>query len=160
MKYYEISLLRSSAPNLTYRAENELSIGSVVMVSLKTTVKEAMVVSEVEKPKFETAEIISVSDKVYTNEQMEIAKFISEYYFSSFSEAISIFIPYFVGADPHVRPVPGEEILNLIQRVDTGVDPYGTSCLAEVKQYAAKSLRATSKQRQSPTLRSHRFRQN
>lgn len=56
--------------------------------------KEAVVIADVEKPEFETAAIASVSDKVYTNEQMEIAKFISEYYFSSFGEAISLFIPY------------------------------------------------------------------
>jgi len=52
------------------------------------------VVAEVEKPEFETTEIASVSDRGYRSEQMEIAKFISEYYFSSFSEAISLFLPY------------------------------------------------------------------
>ena len=94
MRYYEIVLLRSSAPSLTYASKDKLSIGSVVSVPLKTTLKEAVVVKEVEKPEFETAEVASVSDKYYTNTQMEIAKFVSEYYFSSFGEAISLFIPY------------------------------------------------------------------
>ena len=94
MHYYKILLLRSSAPSLTYASQDKLSIGSVVSVPLKTTLKEAIVVKEVEKPEFETAEITSVSDRYYTNEQIEIAKFISEYYFSSFGEAISLFIPY------------------------------------------------------------------
>ncbi len=65
-------------------------LGSIVTVPLKTTHKEAVIVKEVEKPDFETAEIVSVSDKCYSVEQMEIAKFISEYYFSSFGEAISL----------------------------------------------------------------------
>ena len=94
MKFYEIVLLRSSAPNLTYSSYENLEVGSVVSVPLKTTLKEAVVVSEVEKPEFETTEIASLSDKVYIVEQMEMAKFISEYYFSSLSEAISLFIPY------------------------------------------------------------------
>ncbi|MCD6211579.1 MAG: primosomal protein N', partial [Sulfurovum sp.] len=37
----------------------------------------------------------------YTNVQMEIAKFISEYYFSSFGEAISLFLPYRRSGCPH-----------------------------------------------------------
>ena len=94
MKYYEIVLLKSSAPSLTYASQDKLSIGTVVSVPLKSTLKEAVVILEVEKPEFETAEVASISDKYYTNEQMKIAKFISEYYFSSFSEAISLFISY------------------------------------------------------------------
>lgn len=54
--------------------------------------------TEVEKPAFETAEISAVEDGYYTAEQMQIAKFISAYYFSSFSEAISLFLPYRRGA--------------------------------------------------------------
>lgn len=94
MHYYEIVLLRSSAPRLTYSSPQPLTVGSIVSVPLKTTLKEAVVITEVEKPEFETARIVSVSDKVYSNAQMEIAKFISEYYFSSFSEAVSLFLPY------------------------------------------------------------------
>ena len=102
MKYYKIVLLRSSAPSLTYHSQNNVTQGSVVSVSLKTTVKDAVILHEVEKPAFDTAEIISVSDKKYSQEQMGIAKFIAEYYFSSFSEAISLFIPYkrHSGSDP------------------------------------------------------------
>jgi primosomal protein N' (replication factor Y) len=89
---------------LTYFSQQILRLGSIVSVPLKTAVKEAVVIEEVKKPEFETVEIVSVSDKVYSTEQMEIAKFISEYYFSSFGEAISLFIPYLVGVDPCVDP--------------------------------------------------------
>jgi len=83
---------------LTYSSSPKLSIGSVVSVPLKTTVKNAVVVEEVGKPKFETAEMVSISDKFYSTEQIQIAKFISKYYFSSFGEAISLFLPYRRGA--------------------------------------------------------------
>jgi len=94
LHYYEISLLKSSAPCLTYHTLTPIPKGSIVAVPLKTTVKEAIVLREVSKPAFETEEILSVTEKYYTQAQMSIAKFISEYYFSSFSEAISLFLPY------------------------------------------------------------------
>ena len=104
MKYYKIILLRSSAPALTYFSYETLAIGTVVTVPLKTTIKDAVVIDEVEKPEFETAEIVSLTDKVYSSEQMDIAKFISEYYFSSFSEAISLFLPFPVGCCAPTAP--------------------------------------------------------
>jgi len=54
-----------------------------------------MVLKEVEKPEeFETSEIFNVLDKYYSSSQIEIAKFISSYYFSSLGEAIALFVPY------------------------------------------------------------------
>ena len=94
MYYYRIILLKSSAPGLTYHSKHLLIIGSVVSVALKKIQKNAVVISEVKKPEFETTEILSVSDNRYNAEQMQIAKFISKYYFSSFSEAISLFLPF------------------------------------------------------------------
>ena len=50
---------------------------------------------EVEKPDgFETFAILTVLDTYYSHIQIEIAKFISEYYFSSLGESIALFIPY------------------------------------------------------------------
>jgi len=112
LHYYATSILRSSAPTLTYYSQDKLTIGTLVSIPLKTTIKEAIVIAEVEKPAFETAKIVSVSDKVYSSEQMEIAKFISEYYFSSFGEAISLFLPYRRGA-PCGYPLDNKEIMNL-----------------------------------------------
>ena len=94
MNYYKVSLLRSSAPELTYYSELTIELGSIVTIALKSTQKSAVVVEEVEKPTFNTLKIISISDDYYNSKQIEIAKFIAQYYFSSFSEAISLFIPY------------------------------------------------------------------
>jgi len=117
VKYYEIVLLRSSAPSLTYSCSDIVSIGSIVSLPLKTTIKDAVVIREVEKPEFETAEIVSASDRVYSTEQMEIAKFISEYYFSSFGEAISLFLPFGQkSVQCSVFSVQKRPILSLIQQ--------------------------------------------
>ena len=54
-----------------------------------------MVIKEVEKPEgFETSEILNILNYYYNKEQIAIAKFISEYYFSSLGEAIALFIPH------------------------------------------------------------------
>ncbi len=54
-----------------------------------------MVINEVEKPEaFQTSEILTILDTAYSKSQIEIAQFISEYYFSSLGEAIALFIPY------------------------------------------------------------------
>jgi len=111
LKYYKIALLKSSAPSLTYCSNQLLPVGSIVSVPLKTTVKEAVVLSEVEKPEFETAEIVSESDQYYTDGQMKMAKFISEYYFSSFSEAISLFLPYRAGCCAPTAPFDAEDTI-------------------------------------------------
>lgn len=99
MHYYEVSLLRSSAPVLTFHASYKIDKGNIVIVPVHGKPKEGVVRQQVEKPSFETHQITSVSDSYYSFRQMETAKFISEYYFSSFSEAISLFIPFRHSAD-------------------------------------------------------------
>ncbi len=94
LKYYQITLLRSSAPVLTYHCNDTLQCGDVVEVPLKSARKEAVVLQEVSKPAFKTEAVSRSFGKYYTPVQTEIAKFIAEYYFSSFSEAISLFLPY------------------------------------------------------------------
>ncbi len=49
---------------------------------------------EVAKPAFDVSEVISVLDDYYTPKQMEIARFIAGYYFSSLSEALALFVPF------------------------------------------------------------------
>ena len=94
MFYYTVSLLRSSAPVLTYSSDKELTIGAIVLAPLKSSLKRAVVIDEVDIPSFDTAPISSIEYAQYSSNQMGIAKFMSEYYFSSFSEAISLFLPY------------------------------------------------------------------
>ena len=94
MHYYKVNLLKSSAPHLTYHTKTPLERGRVVTVPLKSTSKEAIVIDEVEQPQFQTVGIDCISEKHYKVEQIEIASFLSQYYFSSFGEAISLFMPY------------------------------------------------------------------
>ena len=156
MKYYKIILLRSSAPDLTYFSHETLAIGTVVTVPLKTTVKDAVVIAEVEKPEFETAEIVSVADKVYSTEQMAIAKFISEYYFSSFSEAISLFLPYRRGRLPSHQS-NHESNNDMIVQCTSGAMAIAPYLSSDIQQKAYDQIL---KKRPCTTLRCHRFWKN
>ena len=154
MNYFQIALLRSSAPLLTYTSSQKLERGQIVQVPLKSTQKEAVVLKQVEKPEFETEEITSVSDSLYTSWQMDIAKFISDYYFSSFSEAISLFLPYknvqcdtlcHSGLDPESHRdskevIPSTEILNQVQ--DDVKKPVLSSMQQEAYEQLLKKERA------------------
>ena len=131
MKYYEIALLKSSAPTLTYASVETLENGTLVSVPLKTTIKNAVIIVEVEKPAFETTEISAVLNSYYSTEQMQIAKFISEYYFSSFSEAISLFLPYTVGCCAPTTPKI---------RMQEGVVRVQHPTLSEIQQKACNQI--------------------
>jgi primosomal protein N' (replication factor Y) len=92
---------------LTYASTLEIPIGSVVLVPLKSTTKGAVLVSITTKPTYDTQEIVSISDSAYSQAQMSMAKFISKYYFSSFSEAVSLFLPF----SQKEREVNNEELI-------------------------------------------------
>jgi len=100
--YYHVALLKTHSPVFTYASTTRYEIGAVVSVPVKSLDKEGVVVRVSEKPEFETLEIKSSLGQYYSGIQLETAKFISDYYFSSLGEALSLFIPYrrHSGLDP------------------------------------------------------------
>jgi primosomal protein N' (replication factor Y) len=94
MFYYETALLGAHLSPLTYNSSSQIELGTIVEVPLKKSIKRAVVVKEVEKPEFPTEPIGKVTEEFYTPKQLEIAKFIKEYYFSGFGEALALFLPY------------------------------------------------------------------
>ncbi len=93
MYYYEVAILNSSAPLLTYSSSINLKEGSLVIVPLKSSSKKGVILKEVSKPNFKTQSILEVENSFFTKEQLEIANFIKSYYFSSLGEAIGLFYP-------------------------------------------------------------------
>lgn len=54
----------------------------------------AVIITEVAKPEFKCEEIIEILPSYYSPKQYKMAKFISEYYFSSLGEALNLFTPF------------------------------------------------------------------
>jgi primosomal protein N' (replication factor Y) (superfamily II helicase) len=79
---------------LTYTFGDSIKAGTIVKVPMKSTIKEAVVLEEVDTPDFETSDILEVTSRYFDAAQLEIAKFISTYYFSAIGEALALFVPY------------------------------------------------------------------
>ncbi len=95
MNYYKIVLLNSKAPIFIYHSNSfNLKRGDVVKVPLKNSIKRAIVLEETTQPNFQTQEILEKESFFYSHEQLNTAQFISNYYFSSFGEAIGTFYPH------------------------------------------------------------------
>ncbi|MDQ7085138.1 MAG: primosomal protein N' [Sulfurovum sp.] len=133
MYYYKVSLHKSSAPILTYSSLVAIELGRVVLVGLKSTEKQAVIYVQTTNPTFATTAILSLLDYYYTPLQIQMATFISAYYFSSFSEAIGLFLPYAtiaVSVTPLMLPIVTKPILSPAQqKAYEGLLPYKRAVL-------------------------------
>jgi len=96
MFYYELALLKSPLNNLIYQSEEEIKIGSKVLVKLqrRKVSNDAVVIQKVEKPEFKCVKIEEITEEYYDKQMLETAKFVSQYYVCSLGEALSVYIPF------------------------------------------------------------------
>lgn len=94
MNYYALAILNSSTEEFIYSSQEKIDIGTVVQVKLLNKDVNAVVLDKIEKPKFTCKEILEVTDRYFSKKQLEIAKFISTYYLTSFGISISLFTPF------------------------------------------------------------------
>jgi primosomal protein N' (replication factor Y) len=140
--YYQTTLLKSSAPILTYHSEEAIEIGQLVNVPVHSKTKLAMILKEVEKPKeFKTFKIGNLLESYYSSSQIEIATFISIYYFSSLGEALALFIPH-RGRLPSHQNIESKEILEKKESLNgaIAIDSYEMPRLSIDQQKAYEAL--------------------
>lgn len=94
MYFYNISLLGSPLEQFTYESLKEIDIGTKVNLKVRNKLQYGVIISTCQKPDFETSEVIEICDSIYSTRQVELAKFISTYYFCSLGEALGIMTPY------------------------------------------------------------------
>ncbi|MFW2556892.1 primosomal protein N' [Aliarcobacter butzleri] len=107
MYFYELALLKSPLENLTFQSEEEIKIGTKVLIKLKQrkALDEAIIVKIVEKPDFKCTDISEITNEFYDEKMLEIASFISTYYVCSLGEALSIYNPF----DKTIKQLLNEE---------------------------------------------------
>ncbi|MCG3672425.1 primosomal protein N' [Aliarcobacter butzleri] len=107
MYFYELALLKSPLENLTFQSEEEIKIGTKVLIKLKQrkALDEAVIVKIVEKPDFKCTDISEITSEFYDEKMLEIASFISTYYVCSLGEALSIYNPF----DKNIKQLLNEE---------------------------------------------------
>jgi len=138
--YYHVALIGTAAPIFTYASIRDIVPGSIVTIPLKSRYKQAVILTQTTPPAFETSAICSVSQRYYTPEQMQIAKFISTYYFSSFSEAIALFLPYRRGT-LHGYPLDTQDIRSNTKQPGNQGQPQGIApTLSSMQQKAYEQL--------------------
>ena len=94
MYYYNISLLNSPLEPFTYQSLQNLHVGTKVSLKVRNRLVDGVIISTCKEPEFKTSEILEVSDFKYSLEQIQLAKFISTYYFSSLGEALGVMTPF------------------------------------------------------------------
>lgn len=96
MNYYEIAILARALDNLTYHFEDDLEVGTEVLVSIKNkgNLKAVVIAKTQLAPSFKTIPITAVLHTYYSTFMMEVAKFICDYYVCYFAQAIALFNPY------------------------------------------------------------------
>ena len=96
MNYYEVSLLKSPLEPLTYQSDEDIKVGTKVLVQLRNRKKltDAVIIKKVEKPKFKCVNIEEITPFYYDSKMFEVSKFISQYYVCSFGEALGVYIPF------------------------------------------------------------------
>ena len=97
MNYYEVSLLKSPLEPLTYQSQDGILIGQVVevFVGYRKKLNLGVVVKKVDKPSFKCSNIQNITESFFLQNQIQLSKFISEYYVCSLGEAFGAFIPSF-----------------------------------------------------------------
>lgn len=107
MYFYELALLKSPLENLTFQSEEEIKIGTKVLIKLKQrkAFDEAVIIKIVEKPDFKCTDISEITNEFYDEKMLEIASFISTYYVCSLGEALSIYNPF----DKNIKQLLNEE---------------------------------------------------
>jgi primosomal protein N' (replication factor Y) len=96
MNYYEVVLLKSPLNSLTYCSSQDIELFTKVLIPLRgrKTSSEAVVIKKVPKPEYNCKDIEKITQYYYSQQNIETAKFISQYYVCSLGEALSVFTPF------------------------------------------------------------------
>ena len=107
MFYYELALLKSPLNNLTFQSENQIELGTKVLIKLRQrkVLDEAVVLKKVEIPSFKCTDISEITNEYFDEKMLQIATFVSQYYVCSMGEALSVYNAF----DKTIIPIFNEE---------------------------------------------------
>lgn len=109
MNYYNIAFINSPIEPFTYQNQKIIDIGTKVSIHVRNRIVNGVIISTCEKPSFECLEILEVFSFFYSTKQLELAKFISAYYFCSLGEAIGLMVPF--GSDEVQSQAQHDEVM-------------------------------------------------
>lgn len=93
MNYYHLHL-KNIPQVLTYQSEQNIPIGSLVLVSLGKREVNGVILEKVEKPEYECVSIKEVHiEAAITEIQIQLCRWMSSYYYASLTRCLQLFIP-------------------------------------------------------------------
>ncbi len=92
--FFLVALLNNNPIQFIYHSFEKIESGRVVTVVLKEKKISAVILRKTQEPPFKTLEILEKQELIFSPFQLKMAKFISTYYFCSYSEAINLFLPF------------------------------------------------------------------
>jgi primosomal protein N' (replication factor Y) len=94
LNYYNIALIGSILDPLTYQSTQKLHIGSVVELKLQSKTMQGVILEKVDEPSFKCSDVLEISPCYFRDEELKLAKFISNYYICSLGEALNLMVPH------------------------------------------------------------------
>lgn len=91
-KYYQVALLDSNSPLLTYCCDTEVKNGQIIECFVKNKKHLGIVAKEVQEPDFKCREL-TVCESCFSDMQFKVANFIAQYYCSSLGKSFALFQP-------------------------------------------------------------------
>ena len=116
MKYYTCAILGSVLEPLTFQSSTPIDLFSQVLLPFQNKEKVGLVLDEVSKPTFDTVDISQATESSVSKVQLRFSEFISEYYFCSLGEALSLFIAYKNVASDSVKFETYQDLIRLSKR--------------------------------------------
>lgn len=105
--YYQVALLDSNSPILTYSSHSPLKIGEIAECTLVGKKHKAVVIEEVKKPEFECKPLRAIGES-FSENQIKLACFIAQYYCTSLGKSFALFVPKslsaFLDTPPDLKP--------------------------------------------------------
>lgn len=97
MRYYEVApnqIIRSNSSVFTYASEQPLSPGQVVSVEVGKKMHDAVIMREVEEPRYSTKTIASITETTPIPEQLlSLAEWLSAYYATHLATVLQTLLP-------------------------------------------------------------------
>ena len=94
MKFYSLSIIGSPLEPFSYHSQELFEVAACVCVVFNNREKKAVVLQEIEKPSFQTLEVLSSTDEHFSQKQLQLANFISSYYICSLGDAFALLTPF------------------------------------------------------------------
>ena len=94
MLNFSVAPLGLPISTLTFFYPEPLTDYTIVKIHISGSERDAVILEQVKPPAFDVKSIDRITSEYFTSDQMELARFIADYYACSLGEALQLFHPF------------------------------------------------------------------